>query len=118
MKLIVQPGAEMRVNSAMASSRFVHQWMAAAMTMTSAQPSGMPVLSNVPSERVTRGSDTVCAKTARMPSFGSLQRISATADDQAGCSSRERVNLPVPQPSLFNELEFSTGMWDDKISLN
>ena len=49
----------------------VHTW---AMTIKSAQPSSIPVASNVPSRTETRGSVVALEKTSRMPALGSTAR--------------------------------------------
>ena len=107
---ITHPGAAMRTNSFVAASKSLHQCIADAATMRSAQPSGAPVRSNVPSTRVTRVSETVSAKTARMPSLGSTQRISEMDDAHSGWLSRLRVKMPVPEPSLLS-LGLSAVRW-------
>lgn len=71
-----------------------------ATTTRSAQPSGTPVVSNVPSATLTRLSATVLANCARMPSTGSTARSSASASFQSGCASSARVKMPVPEPTL------------------
>ena len=70
-----------------------------ATTTKSAHPSSTPVLSNVPSATVTRGSVIVFENCSRMPSLGSTARSSLIADDQSGCVSSARVKMPVPEPS-------------------
>ena len=72
------------------------------MMMTSAHPSSMAVVSNVPPRTDTRGSETVFEKTSRMPSLGSTARSSFMESVQSGCASSARVKIPVPAPSLHN----------------
>lgn len=70
-------------------------------------PTGIPVLSKVPSDTDTRAwaSRTVLENTARIPSLGSTALNSPRAEDHSGVASNARVNMPVPDPIL--EEEFS-----------